>query len=297
MVKLIDPSSELINIRKKMGAPLNKMDDIPLWMADTDAIEQLAADGIEVSYDEINILDPFLGYKDQLTVLYINTPSRTSKEELLDESIHAKKPKFHITWCKTLDQMHKRGRGDRYVLSTKKISKYKIQATDLDTGEKEWIDNVKLDICRYCLDRTNYNGFTILKTSKEKKDEIVQGFVLADYFEENQASFTYLQALNHMSEEDSGINDYPLNWRDISVRLRDSKNWTCEKCKVNLKDYKRGLQVHHRNGMRNDNKPQNLQVLCAICHKNIDEFHSGMCIRKEDERNILRKSREQGIDL
>ena len=169
MVKLIDPSSELINIRKKMGAPLNKMDDMPLWMADTDAIEKLAADGIEVSYDELNVLDPFLGYKDQLTVLYINTPSRKTKEELLDESIHANKPKFHITWCKTLDQMHKRGRGDRYVLSTKKISKYKIQATDLDTGEKEWIDNVKLDICRYCLDRTNYNGFTISNTSKEKK--------------------------------------------------------------------------------------------------------------------------------
>lgn len=296
MVKLIDPSSELINIRKKMGAPLNKMDDMPLWMADTDAIEKLAADGIEVSYDELNVLDPFLGYKDQLTVLYINTPSRKTKEELLDESIHANKPKFHITWCKTLDQMHKRGRGDRYVLSTKKISKYKIQATDLDTGEKEWIDNVKLDICRYCLDRTNYNGFSILKTSKDKKDEIVQGFVLADYFEENQASFTYLQALNHMNEEDSGINDYVLNWSNISTRLRESKNWTCEKCKVNLKDYKRGLQVHHKNGIRYDNKPHNLQVLCAICHKNIDEFHAGMGIRKEDERNILRKRQEQGID-
>ena len=297
MVKLIDPSSELINIRKKMGAPLNKMDDIPLWMADTDAIEQLAADGIEVSYDEINILDPFLGYKDQLTVLYINTPSRTTKEELLDESIHAKKPKFHITWCKTLDRMHKRGRGNRYVLSTKKISKYKIQATDLDTGEKEWIDNVKLDVCRYCLDRTSYNGYSIAKTSKDKKDEIVQGFVLADYFEENQASFTYLQALNHMNEEDSAINDYPPDWPDISRRLRDSKNWTCEKCKVNLKDYKEVLHGHHINGMRNDNRPENLLVLCAICHKNIDEFHAGMFIREEVERNILDKRREQGIDL
>ena len=48
MVKLIDPSSELINIRKKMGAPLNKMDDMPLWMGDPDAIEKLAAHGIEV---------------------------------------------------------------------------------------------------------------------------------------------------------------------------------------------------------------------------------------------------------
>ena len=297
MSKLFDPNKELISLRKKMGAPLSKLDDVPLWVADTDVIEKLQTDGIEVNYDDLNILDPFLGYKDQLTVLYINTPSRTSKEQLLDESINAKKPKFHITWCSTLDRMHNTGRGDRYVLSTKKISRYKVQATDPETYAKEWVDDVKLDICRYCLDRTNYNGFTISKTSKEKKDEIVEKFSLADYLEENQASFTYLQALNHIDERDSKINDYTTNWSNISTRLRESKNWTCEKCKVDLSGYKKGLQVHHKNGMRHDNRPHNLQVLCAICHIGIDQFHSQMGIRPVDERNILRKRTEQSIQI
>ena len=54
-----------------MGAPLSKLDDVPFWIADTDVIEKLQTDGIEVNYDDLNILDPFLGYKDQLTVLYI----------------------------------------------------------------------------------------------------------------------------------------------------------------------------------------------------------------------------------
>ena len=57
-------------------------------------------------------------------------------------------------------------------------------------------------------------------------------------------------------------NDY---WQNLSRWMREEKQWTCEKCCINLKDRQQDLHVHHIFG-RGFNSPQHLMVLCRGCH-------------------------------
>lgn len=54
-------------------------------------------------------------------------------------------------------------------------------------------------------------------------------------------------------------------WLALSSWLREEKNWTCEKCRINLEKRRYDLHVHHVLG-RGFNSPQHLKVLCIGCH-------------------------------
>ena len=59
---------------------------------------------------------------------------------------------------------------------------------------------------------------------------------------------------------------YLRMWEQISEAYRESKNWTCEDCKVKLFDDKKYLQVHHIDGDITHNNRNNFQALCILCH-------------------------------
>ena len=59
----------------------------------------------------------------------------------------------------------------------------------------------------------------------------------------------------------SGDNPY---WRDLSRWIREEKQWTCEKCRINLEERRSDLHAHHVFG-RGFNSPQHLKVLCIAC--------------------------------
>ena len=77
------------------------------------------------------------------------------------------------------------------------------------------------------------------------------------------------------------VNDYTADFPEISRQLREKNNWKCSCCGVDMYNMKKGLHVHHINRIKYDNSPQNLKVLCALCHKGVDKAHSRMYVAQD----------------
>jgi hypothetical protein len=61
-----------------------------------------------------------------------------------------------------------------------------------------------------------------------------------------------------------------------------------------LKERKRLLHVHHKNGNRNDNEQKNLEVLCIDCHSKAP-LHDSMFVSLEDRKSIQSMRITQGL--
>jgi len=61
---------------------------------------------------------------------------------------------------------------------------------------------------------------------------------------------------------------YTRDWSSVARKYKESRNWRCEECYVNLsgKSHKRLLHVHHQDNDPQNNSSWNLIALCVICH-------------------------------
>lgn len=59
---------------------------------------------------------------------------------------------------------------------------------------------------------------------------------------------------------------YAPNWRSIATNRRQARDYTCEKCRVELRAKPQLLHVHHIDRDKTNNDSNNLYVLCALCH-------------------------------
>jgi hypothetical protein len=66
------------------------------------------------------------------------------------------------------------------------------------------------------------------------------------------------------------MNDYPKNWKDISLRAKARAKFRCERCKhPNDPGAGHTLTVHHLDMDKANNAIWNLAVLCQRCHLSI----------------------------
>lgn len=298
-MKLSNSFNDLTNLRKRINAKeLNDSFDSALPSIDKINL-QLESDGLEVKREDIYTHGKFITYKgDILAILYIYD-YRASRNDLLSELVTKKAPKFHFTWCHTLVEMDSKGKFARYILTKNKKNKFKVQATERDPisisiyGEHHELKDITLYPCRYCLTETMYKNYRHT-LPRNTKDRLVKAFSIKDYIEENQATFDmskfYLKASN-AKYNDATVQPmvYTDDFPEISRMLRESNAWKCSKCKVDMSKKRAGLHTHHINGVKNDNSSSNLQVLCALCHKNIDQFHKNMYVSREIEQYIIRQ--------
>lgn len=76
-----------------------------------------------------------------------------------------------------------------------------------------------------------------------------------------------LDPLRDLGPDPSLRTDYTQDWMAISRRTRESVDWFCEECNRDCSNEKSKLHVHHRDGDKQNNSPDNLQVLCLKCHE------------------------------
>lgn len=249
-----------------------------------DPIDIQLEEGIEVDLSEVGVTDNGLFiYRGRQILLYIQDHGADVQDALDNGDVGRK---FHVAYCRTLEKMHSRGRYGRYVATNDLSGEFYITGHDYDTREN--IDGrTRLKVCKTCLSKLNY------RRAGQTRDQIVAEFDLKAFFATYQSSFP------HMPSRRAGQFDgqYTADWGEVARRYKETKNFTCESCHLDLRNALSLLHVHHINGVKTNNSPSNLKALYIQCHSQQPD-HQHITISDENTRRIAELRWEQGwLDL
>lgn len=248
-------------------------------LPDLEEIDVQLKQGISVDINEIKVLDnSLLSYKGRQVLLYIQDHSWNIMAAINDG---AQGKKYHVSNCSTLTNMRLQGRYDRYVATNDIDGFFLIDGINQDTG-KLIEGKTELKVCQNCLKHLNYKKYK----GSSSLMQVFNTFSLEEFFTTYQSYFKY-QPKYKAGEINSTYTD---DWSDTSNKYKDSVQWTCEDCKIQLKDNRALLHTHHINGVKQDNFTSNLKALCCECHAK-QSNHAHMKISSE-QKHQLRKIQE-----
>lgn len=161
--------------------------------------------------------------------------------------------KFHIYWCQAVQQwsnrLRKTNRNDGSFYYPVYQSDGRQHKPELTEGGR------KLHLCHHCLTIAHNTGI-----EGEVDDFDVHRFLTL------QPEIDDFTSIGHATDYDRIPNVYAAEWPQISKEFKSKRNWTCERCRINLEDHKHYLHAHHRNERKYDNSLFNLEALCIRCH-------------------------------
>lgn len=240
------------NVRK-MGADERDF-VLGVELSAIDPIDTELETGIVIGPDDIEYTsEGLLSYKGRQVLLYIQDHGGSIEKALADGS---EGRKYHVAYCSTLEEMHKKGRFERYVVKNDVSGEFYITGSDYRTKKHEE-GYTRLNVCKNCLKHLNYKNY------KSNSYEVFKGFSLDEFFTVYESHFKYKPKREAGKDKDG---TYSSTWKKKSREYRESVDWTCESCGVDLSAHRKLLHAHHKNGVKSDNSFLNLQALCIECH-------------------------------
>lgn len=173
--------------------------------------------------------------------------------------------KFHFYNCGTISWYRSEWKFDgKYVANTSKkfnvnlIDFWEIIRTDLE---------LDLNVCKQCLKCFHYKWYKEHSWALEKT--IYSKFTREEYFESFKSQVN-IPKHNHISKP---LDIYPKDWKEISLKARQSVWYKCQDCGLDCSGSKVWLHVHHKDHNKWNNAISNHIVLCYDCHA---KHHSHM---------------------
>lgn len=207
---------------------------------------------------------------------------------------------FHFMKCKTV----------RYDESIGWIKSYRF--TDNLSGAFElFSDNThlpaqRLHVCKDCLaEWDNENGWKCYTSASDAdKKAIADSFSIREFFgyctsQENiphELVELYTLMENHSVWFSAHVsNEYPANWTEITNMYRASRLYRCEQCGVDMSRFPELAITHHVNGSHPEIGPENMRVLCLICHSLQPHHDKTVKFTRYQYQLLLKLRKEQGI--
>lgn len=241
-------------VRERMGAPLIK------WESDYVNETSIMTSRVSFTVNSLEELTENIGYRsdkilidkkdNSVVVLYIKDHRRSGHELQNDPSLGNK---IHLTWCQTLEMMTRKDSFDKYVATKRTSGLFEVEYHSYYGNESGTVD-IPLHVCTHCL--------RALKIDTREKGR----YDFVKHLERYSDTPMFKKATRY-TDLTAPENNYPHNWDEVSHQFRKIKNWKCEDCGVDLKNHPSLLDTHHRNGLKHDITPKNLQALCKVCHK------------------------------
>ncbi|WLG91438.1 HNH endonuclease [Pseudomonas cucumis] len=245
-------------------------------------IDDQLGEGIEIDIETIETEFNLLSYHGRQVLLYIK--DHTGKL-LATQANPEHGNRFHIAHCHTLEDMKQKNRFQRYVATNKLTGRFQIEDSTVWGGLSKV--EVELKVCKYCLQKLNYLG----SADYQPRQKAFSEFSLKDFFSRYSSCFLYMPKA---WAEDMSFG-YSSDWKETSKLVRKAANYTCSECRIGLASYPGLCHVHHVNGVKSDNSPENLQVLCKDCHRR-KPLHSGIFV-SHGEMQIITSLRRQAEKL
>lgn len=226
-----------------------KVEHIEILPEEIETEKELRSGEIDLEFDEISIENDFLCHSGRKVAAYIRDQPHCSFVKYgVDPDQGISGYKYHLCNCKTLQNMTAEGRERRYFVTKRNDGLFGVNC--MLKPERKRVE-VSMELCGYCrnmLSRMNIPTYN---------------FSLAEYFAQHD---TYIPKTISRYEIVNRIQDYSDDHKAVAEQCKKQLNYTCQLCGVKCHENRSLLHLHHKNGDKSNNFPNNLEVLCVDCH-------------------------------